>query len=72
MEAKDTVMSNEEIERCLDKWNDVDNAAIAYGTDRPDIKSMIVDFLQIQAEISFKAGIKEEESWQDKLKDWKA
>ena len=59
MEAKDTVMSSEEIERCLDKWNDVDNAAMAYGTNRSDVKNMIVDFLQVQAEIAFKAGMQQ-------------
>ena len=59
MEAKDTVINSKEIERCLDKWNDINNAAMAYGTDSPDIKDMVADFLQAQAEISFKAGIKE-------------
>ncbi len=57
MEAKDTVMTAKEVQRILDKWNDIDNKEMAYATNaRPSILDLIADISVNQAEISFKAG----------------
>lgn len=61
MEAKDTVMSPQQVQKILDKWNDIDNREMAYGTNaRPSVEDFIADVNVKQAEITwdiaFKAG----------------
>jgi len=54
MEAKDTVITD--FSKLLDKYNQIDMAAMAQGMDRPSLEEMLSDLVSKQAEITFKAG----------------
>ena len=62
MEAKDTIIDGEEL-----LARSLDIQIIAQGS-RADISEALRDHLSRQAEISFKAGIKEVVEWIDKNK----
>ena len=67
MEAKDTVMSEKELEEVERAYLAEDFSVNAIRLNRGHTEDLRLRVAQAQAEISFRAGIKEVEEWLDRV-----